>query len=69
MKNKDFKELLTSINQARKIHSGKMRKVKLTKQERWIEDHLEEYVPVSRKEFNEIKEALERRKKDKVADA
>jgi hypothetical protein len=30
MKNKDFKDLLTSIDQARKIYSGKRKKVKLT---------------------------------------
>lgn len=43
-----------------------MRKIKLTKQERWIEDHAEEFVPVSRQEYNKIVEALERRKKDAV---
>ena len=43
-----------------------MRKIKLTKQERWIEDHAEEFVPVSREEYNKIVEALERRKKDAV---
>ncbi|MDD5409441.1 MAG: hypothetical protein PHC71_05065 [Candidatus Omnitrophica bacterium] len=43
-----------------------MRKIKLTKQERWIEDHLEEFVPVGKVEYNEIVEALERRKKDAV---
>ncbi len=43
-----------------------MRRIKLTKEERWIEDHAEEFVPVSSKEFNEIKEALERKKKDAV---
>ena len=43
-----------------------MRKIKLTKEERWIEDHLEEYVPVRGKEYEEIVEALERRKKDAV---
>lgn len=43
-----------------------MRRIKLTKQERWIEDHLEEYVPVRGKEYDEIVEALERRKKDAV---
>ena len=43
-----------------------MRRIKLTKQERWIEGHLEEYVPVRGKEYDEIVEALERRKKDAV---
>ena len=43
-----------------------MRKIKLTKQERWIEDHAEEFVPVGREEYNKIVEALERRKKDAV---
>lgn len=43
-----------------------MRKIKLTKQERWIEDHAEEFVPMSREEYNKIVEALERRKKDAV---
>jgi len=43
-----------------------MRRIKLTKQERWIEDHLEEFVPVGKEEYNEIVEALERRKKDAV---
>lgn len=43
-----------------------MRRVKLTKQEHWIEDHLEEFVPVSREDYNKIVEALERRKKDAV---
>ena len=43
-----------------------MRKIKLTKQEQWIEDHLEEFVPVRGKAYDEIVEALERRKKDTV---
>jgi len=43
-----------------------MRRIKLTKQERLIEDNLEEFVPVSKEEYNEIVEALERRKKDAV---
>ena len=43
-----------------------MRKIKLTREEQWIEDHLEEFVPVSREKFNEIAQALERRKKDAV---
>lgn len=43
-----------------------MRKTKLTKEERWIEDHLEEFVPVDKEEYLEITQALERRKKDAV---
>jgi len=43
-----------------------MRKIKLTKEERWIEDHLEEFVPVSQEKYNEIARALEARKKDAV---
>ena len=43
-----------------------MRKFKLTKEEQWIEDHMEEFVPVKREEFERIKQALERRKKDAV---
>lgn len=43
-----------------------MRKIKLTKEERWIEDHVNEFVPVSKDRFNEIAQALERRKKDAV---
>ena len=31
MKNKDFNNLLTSINQARKIHSGKVKTVRILK--------------------------------------
>jgi len=36
MRNKDFKDLLTSIKQARRIHSCKVKKVKLTKEEKLI---------------------------------
>jgi predicted DNA binding CopG/RHH family protein len=43
-----------------------MRKIKLTKEERWIEDHAEEFAPVSKEQYNEIVEALERRKKEMV---
>ena len=43
-----------------------MRKIKLTKEEQAIENHIEEFVPVNREEFNEIAEALEIRKKDAV---
>jgi predicted DNA binding CopG/RHH family protein len=43
-----------------------MRKIKLTKEEQWIEDHAEEFVPVGKDEYKEIAQALERRKKDAV---
>jgi predicted DNA binding CopG/RHH family protein len=43
-----------------------MRKIKLTKEEQWIEDHAEEFVPVSREKFREIAESLAARRKDKV---
>lgn len=43
-----------------------MRKIKLTKEEQWIEDHAEEFVPVTGKEYDAIVEAIERRKKDTV---
>lgn len=43
-----------------------MRKSKLTKEERAIEQSLEEFVPVSRQEFGEIVNAIEQRKKDAV---
>ena len=45
-----------------------MRRIKLTMQEKAIEDALArgEYVSVSKKEFEEIKAALEARKKDTV---
>lgn len=43
-----------------------MRKVKLTKEERWIEEHAEEFVSASKGKFNKIVEALKRRRKDAV---
>ena len=43
-----------------------MRKIKLIKEEQWFEDHAEEFVPVNREEFELIKQAIERRKKDAV---
>jgi len=43
-----------------------MRKIKLTKEEQWIEDHAEEFVPVKGELRDKILEALERRKKDAV---
>ena len=44
----------------------KMRKIKLSKEEQAIEDHLEEFVPAQKKEFERIAQALEIRKKDAV---
>ena len=41
-------------------------KMKLTKYEQFIEDHIDEFVPVPREEFERIKAALERRKKNAV---
>ena len=43
-----------------------MKKMKLTKYEQYIEDHIDEYVPVSKAKFNTIVKALEARKKDAV---
>jgi len=43
-----------------------MRRGKLTKEERWIEDHMNEFAPVSKDKFNEIAQAIESRKKDAV---
>ncbi len=43
-----------------------MRKIKLTREEQAIEDHIEKFVPVSKEKFNEIAKALEARKKDAV---
>ena len=45
-----------------------MRRIKLTRYEKQVEDDLLKghYVSVSKKEFNEIAQALERRKKDAV---
>ncbi|HQJ14945.1 MAG TPA: hypothetical protein PLJ26_00465 [Candidatus Omnitrophota bacterium] len=43
-----------------------MRKYKLTKEEQWIEDHMKEFVPVSREEFAAIKKTIELKKRDAV---
>jgi len=43
-----------------------MKKMKLTKYEQYVEDHMDEYVPVSKAKFNTIVKALEARKKDAV---
>ena len=41
-----------------------MRKIKLTKEERSIEQSLEEFVPVRGREYEEIVAAIEQRKKE-----
>lgn len=43
-----------------------MKKMRLTKEERAIEDTLEEYIPVKGREFEEIAQAISARKKDAV---
>lgn len=43
-----------------------MRRIKLTRAEQWIEDHADEFIPVSRERFKELKDMLEARKKDAV---
>lgn len=43
-----------------------MRRIKLTKEEQWNEDHFEEFRPIDRVEFNKIASELAARKKDKV---
>lgn len=43
-----------------------MRKIKLTKEERAVEEHLEEYVDVGKTEFQKIAQAIASRKKDAV---
>jgi predicted DNA binding CopG/RHH family protein len=43
-----------------------MKKIKLTKEEQWIEDHIEEFVPVSKEMYNEIVQAIAARKKDAI---
>jgi len=40
-----------------------MRKIKLTKEERWIEDHLEEFIPANKDKYNEVVQALKAKKK------
>ena len=46
--------------------SDNMRKIKLTREERAVEEKLEEYVAVSKEEFNQIAQAIASRKKDSV---
>jgi len=43
-----------------------MRKIKLTREERAIEDSLEHFVPVDKKEYEQIIDAIAARKKDAV---
>lgn len=43
-----------------------MRKLKLTREERAIEDSIEEFAPVNRVEYDEIVQAVTARKKDAV---
>lgn len=43
-----------------------MKKSRLTKEEREIENTLNEYVSISREEFQQIADALQRRKKNAV---
>jgi len=43
-----------------------MRNIKLTKEEKAVEDALEEYVPVNSREFVKVAQAIAARKKDAV---
>ena len=43
-----------------------MRKIRLTRAERAVEEKLEEYVDVSKEEFKQIAQAIASRKKDSV---
>ena len=43
-----------------------MRKIRLTREERAIEDSIEQYIPVDKSEYNEIIAAISARKKDAV---
>jgi predicted DNA binding CopG/RHH family protein len=43
-----------------------MRKIKLTKEEQAIEDSIEEFVPVSKEEYEQIAQALAARRKDAI---
>ena len=43
-----------------------MKRIKLSKEEKAIEDTLEEYIPVNRREFEEIAQAISARRKDAV---
>ena len=48
------------------MRKDEMRKFKLRPYEKRIEESLDEYVDVSKEEFDEIARALERRRKDTV---
>lgn len=43
-----------------------MKRIKLTKEEQWIEDHMEEFVPITGPKYDAIVAALERKKKEMV---
>ena len=43
-----------------------IKKIKLTKEEQWIEDHWDEFVPVRGAEYDKIVRSLEARKKNTV---
>ncbi|MDD5432660.1 MAG: CopG family antitoxin [Candidatus Omnitrophica bacterium] len=43
-----------------------MKRIKLTKEEQWYEDHAEEFVPITGHERDAIIAMLERKKKDAV---
>ncbi|MEI6832333.1 MAG: CopG family antitoxin [Candidatus Omnitrophota bacterium] len=41
-------------------------RIKLTKEEQWYEDHMEEFVPITGPEYDFIVASLERKKKEMV---
>ncbi len=43
-----------------------MRKIKLTREERAIEDSIEEFVPIDKDEYEQIVQAIEARRKNAV---
>ena len=43
-----------------------VKRIKLTKEEQWIEDHAEEFVPITGPEYDFIVASLERKKKEMV---
>ncbi len=43
-----------------------LKKIKLNKEEQWIEDHIEEFVPAPREEFERLKKIIESRRKNAV---
>jgi len=54
MRNKDFKDLLTSIDQARKIHAGKMKPGKISKFHPIIVTNIRRKLHVSQARFAHI---------------